>query len=54
MQKAILNHGNPKDLEAKRIAEIKVLTYLERLEHFFAIQEISFKLKNAKIIQSKK
>ena len=54
MQKAILNHGNPKDLEEKRIAEIKALTYLERLERFFAVQEFTFKLKNAKIIQSKK
>lgn len=47
MNKAILHHGNPKELEAKRIAEIKSLSYAERLERLMAIIEVSYALKNA-------
>ncbi|WP_296150081.1 hypothetical protein [uncultured Flavobacterium sp.] len=47
MKAAILNHDKPEKLEAKRIAEIKSLTYLERLERLMAIIEISYKLKKA-------
>ncbi|WP_396174128.1 hypothetical protein [Flavobacterium sp.] len=48
MNKAVLNHGNPKELEAKRIAEIKSLSYAERLERLMAIIEVSYALKNAR------
>nr|WP_294784975.1 hypothetical protein [uncultured Flavobacterium sp.] len=54
MKDIVLNFGSPKDLEAKRIAEIKSLSYLERLERLMAIIEVTYTLKNAKIIQSKK
>lgn len=47
MKKEILHHGNPKELEAKRIAEIKSLSYAERLERLMALIEVSFALKNA-------
>ncbi|MDP5001101.1 MAG: hypothetical protein NWQ15_04305 [Flavobacterium sp.] len=45
--KAKLNHNKPKILEAKRIAEVKSLTYVERLERLMAIIELSYTLKNA-------
>ena len=45
--KAKLNHDNPEKLEAKRIAEIKSLSYVERLERLMAIIELSYTLKNA-------
>ncbi|MBO9585543.1 MAG: hypothetical protein J7574_15365 [Flavobacterium sp.] len=54
MKNIVLNFGSPKELEAKRIAEIKSLSYLERLERLMAIIEVSHTLKSAKIIQSKK
>lgn len=54
MKKAILNHGNPKELEAKRIAEIKALSYAERLERLMAIIEVSYALKNSPILYRKK
>jgi len=54
MKKAILNHGNPNELEAKRIAEIKALSYAERLERLMAIIEVSYALKNAPILYRKK
>lgn len=41
-----LNYSNPEDKEAKRIAEMKSLTYLERLERLMAILEISFLIKS--------
>ena len=53
MEKSILNHGDPKVLEAKRITEIKGLSYLERLERLMAILELSYKLKTAQKIQIK-
>ncbi|WP_164515273.1 hypothetical protein [Flavobacterium ustbae] len=54
MKNVMLNFGSPKELEARRIAEIKSLSYLERLERLMTIIEVSYKLKSAKIIQSKK
>lgn len=53
MKKAVLNCGTPKELEAKRIVEIKSLSYLERLERLMAILEVSYMLKTAQKIQSK-
>ena len=53
MKAAILNHGSPEELEKKRIAEIKSLSYLERLERLMAIIEVSYMLKTARKIQSK-
>ena len=54
MNPIVLNYGTPKELEAKRLAEIKSLSYLERLERLMAIIDVSYLLKSAKIIQSKK
>lgn len=54
MVKGILNHGSPEVLEAKRIAEIKSLSYVERLERLFAIIEVSYMMRNAAKIQNKK
>lgn len=54
MNKAILHHGNPKELEAKRIAEIKSLSCARRLECLIAIIEVSYALKNAPKIYRKK
>ena len=54
MKTVVLNYGTPKELEAKRVAEIKSLSYLERLERLMAIIELSFMLKTAKKIQSKR
>lgn len=54
MKNTALRFGTPEELEAKRIAEIKSLSYLERLERLMAIIEVSYTLKTAKVIQSKK
>ncbi|MBL0737124.1 hypothetical protein JI750_09530 [Flavobacterium sp. GN10] len=54
MKNVVLNFGDPKELEAKRIAEIKSLSYLERLERLMALIEVSYTLKTAKIIKAKK
>ncbi len=51
---AKLNHGHPDILEAKRIKEIKALSYLERLERLMVIIEVSYALKNAPRIYPKK
>ncbi|WP_146603293.1 hypothetical protein [Flavobacterium aquaticum] len=51
---AKLNHDKPEKLEAKRIAEIKSLSYVERLERLMAIIELSYTLKNATKIYSLK
>jgi hypothetical protein len=53
MEKSILNHGSPEVLEAKRIAEIKSLSYVERLERLFAIIEVSYMMRNAAKNQNK-
>jgi hypothetical protein len=53
MEKSILNHGSPKIIEAKRIAEIKSLSYVERLERLFAIIEVSYMMRNAFNYQNK-
>jgi hypothetical protein len=53
MEKNILNHGSPEVLEAKRIAEIKSLSYVERLERLFAIIEVSYMMRNAAKNQNK-
>ncbi|MCC9064096.1 hypothetical protein [Flavobacterium piscisymbiosum] len=42
MKKSVLSFGSPKELEAKRIAEIKSLSYLERL---MILIEVSYTLK---------
>lgn len=44
---AKLNHDKPEKLEAKRIEEVKSLSYIERLERLMAIIELSYTLKNA-------
>ncbi len=54
MKNNLLSFGTPKELEAKRIAEIKSLSYLERLERLMVIIELSYTLKTARVIQSKK
>lgn len=54
MKNNVLRFGTPKELEAIRIAEMKSLSYLERLERLMAIIEVSYTLKTAKVIQSKK
>ncbi|WP_343697431.1 hypothetical protein [Flavobacterium sp.] len=54
MKNNVLSFGTPQELEAKRIAEIKALSYLERLERLMAIIKVSYTLKTAKIIRSKK
>lgn len=54
MKKNVLSFGTPHELEANRIAEIKTLTYLERLERLMALIEVSYTLKMAKVIQCKK
>jgi hypothetical protein len=48
-----LNHDNPKSLENKRLAEIKKLSYVERLERLFAILEVTYMLQTAKKVQFK-
>ncbi|WP_309608642.1 hypothetical protein [Flavobacterium sp.] len=53
MPVAKLNNANPEILEAQRIAEIKSLTHLQRLERLMAILEISYMLKCAKKIKPK-
>lgn len=53
MEKSILNHASPKVLEEKRIAEIKSLSYVERLERLFAIIEVSYMMRNAANHQNK-
>lgn len=54
MKKNVLSFGTPKELEANRVAEIKSLSYLERLERLMTLIEVSYMLKTAKVIQSKK
>jgi hypothetical protein len=54
MKKSVLSFGTPQELEAKRIAEIKSLSYLERLERLMVIIEVSNMFKTARVIQSKK
>ncbi|MCH6234210.1 hypothetical protein [Cognataquiflexum rubidum] len=41
-----LNYSNPEEKEARRIEEIKSLSYLEWLERLMAILETSFLLKS--------
>jgi hypothetical protein len=53
MGKGVLNHGSPEALETKRIAEIKSLSYVERLERLFAIIEVSYVMRNAAKNQNK-
>ncbi|TDW52398.1 hypothetical protein EV144_1011088 [Flavobacterium sp. 270] len=53
MNNGRLNSGTPEELEYKRITEIKSLSYLERLERLFVLIELSYMLKNGKIIKAK-
>jgi hypothetical protein len=48
MKEGKLNHMEPEAAEAKRIGEMKALSYLERLERLMALQELSYKLRMAK------
>jgi hypothetical protein len=48
MKKSKLNHNAPDILESQRIAEIKSMSYLQRLERLMAILEVSYMLKTAK------
>lgn len=54
MKKSVLSFGTPKELEANRIAEIRSLSYLQRLERLMVLIEVSYTLRTAKVIQSKK
>ena len=45
--------ASPETKEARRVEEIKALSYEERLYRMFALIEVSFELRNAAIIQSK-
>lgn len=51
MEKLKLNHASPKILEAKRVAAIKNLSYVERLERLSALIKVSYMLKSAKRIE---
>jgi hypothetical protein len=53
MEKFVLNYGSPEVLEAKRIAEIKSLSDVERLERLFTIIEVSYMMRNAAKKQNK-
>jgi len=48
MKKDKMNHGHPDELEQKRIAEIKALSYAQRFERLMAILELSFMMREAK------
>ena len=48
------NETNIKAMERKRIAEIKSLSYLKRLERMMAIIEVSYMLRIGTRIQYKK
>lgn len=48
------NSGSPKKLEANRIAEIKKLSHLERLERLMVIIEVSYLIRTSSKIQFKK
>lgn len=43
-----LNHGNPKEMEARYIEEIRKMSPQQRFEKLMVIIEISFLLKDAK------
>lgn len=47
MKKSKLNHAHPQELEKRRIAEIKALSYVQRLERLMAILELSYMIKQA-------
>jgi hypothetical protein len=47
MNKNKLDHDRPDVLESQRMAEIKALSYLERLERLMAILEVSYMLQIA-------
>jgi hypothetical protein len=53
MQASKLNNAHPKILEQQRIAEIKSLSYLERLERLMAILEVSYMLKKGIKVEPK-
>lgn len=40
-------YANPEVHQARRIEEIKALSYEDRIKRLFALIEISFKIKNA-------
>ena len=47
------NHASPIILEAKCVAEVKNLTYAERLKRLSALIKVSYMLKSAKRIKTK-
>ncbi len=47
MVKGKLNHGSPEVLEAQRIAEIKALSYAERINRLLHLIEVSYVIKMA-------
>lgn len=55
MKESHINKENSKEKEAKRIEEIKKLSYAQRLENFLKLMELSYALKNApKVYPNKK
>jgi len=55
LKKPEINKEKIEEREAKRIAEIKKLSYAQRLENFLKLMEISYALKNApKVYPNKK
>ena len=51
MKATKLNNESPEVKEAKRIAEIKKLSYEERLHRMLVLMEVSYALKNAPRIE---
>ncbi len=47
MEESKLNYESPAIKEARRIAEIKKLSYEERLHRMLVLMEVSYALKNA-------
>lgn len=54
MEVSKLNYASPETHEAKRIADVKALSYEKRIKKLFLLIEVSFKIKNAIKLQSQK
>lgn len=54
MKKSSSNKEKINEKEALRIAEIKMLSYAQRLENFLKLMELSYALKNAPKVYSDK
>lgn len=48
MKPSPLHHDHPSKMEARRIEEIRKMTPQQRFDHFIAIIELSYLLKNGK------